>query len=160
MADDEQLLNSNDLPAEQSQDYEVGFGKPPREYQFKPGESGNRKGRPRGSHNAETIFDRVTRELITVTKKGKKIQMTSLEGVVHQVQNQALAGDPRARSEYLRYASLFVKGNSALPQESMDREVRKKILEDFQKRRDRLPAAQSMAEVPAQTEEKPINVFE
>jgi hypothetical protein len=29
------------------EDYEVGFGKPPREYQFKKGQSGNPRGRPR-----------------------------------------------------------------------------------------------------------------
>ena len=27
-------------------DYEIGCGKPPKEHQFKPGQSGNLKGRP------------------------------------------------------------------------------------------------------------------
>lgn len=31
--------------------YEVGYGKPPSGTQFKPGRSGNPKGRPRGSRN-------------------------------------------------------------------------------------------------------------
>ena len=31
--------------------YEVGYGKPPEASRFKPGRSGNPKGRPRGSKN-------------------------------------------------------------------------------------------------------------
>ena len=30
-----------------NKDYEVGYKKPPKEYQFKPGVSGNPKGRPK-----------------------------------------------------------------------------------------------------------------
>jgi len=31
--------------------FEVGFGKPPRSTRFKPGQSGNPNGRPRGAKN-------------------------------------------------------------------------------------------------------------
>ena len=37
-------------------DYEVGYGKPPSHTRFKPGESGNPRGRPRGSRNAQPSF--------------------------------------------------------------------------------------------------------
>ena len=33
------------------QEYKVGPGSPPKEYQFKPGQSGNPKGRPKGARN-------------------------------------------------------------------------------------------------------------
>lgn len=32
-------------------EYEIGYGKPPKEYQFKKGQSGNKKGRPKNSKN-------------------------------------------------------------------------------------------------------------
>lgn len=32
---------------ENQKDYEVGYKRPPREHQFKPGQSGNPKGRPK-----------------------------------------------------------------------------------------------------------------
>jgi len=49
-------------------DYEVGYGRPPVHARFRPGQSGNPKGRPKGSRNkrtamAEQIFDTVAEDL-------------------------------------------------------------------------------------------------
>ena len=35
--------------------YEIGYGKPPKSHQWRPGESGNPQGRPRGSRNKPTL---------------------------------------------------------------------------------------------------------
>ena len=35
-------------------DYEVGFGKPPKEHQYPKGTSGNLKGRPKGARSLKT----------------------------------------------------------------------------------------------------------
>jgi hypothetical protein len=36
------------------QGYKVGYGRPPLHGQFKPGTSGNKKGRPKGGRNAKS----------------------------------------------------------------------------------------------------------
>ena len=39
--------------------YTVGFGKPPKEHQFVKGQSGNAKGRKKGSRNLKETLDSV-----------------------------------------------------------------------------------------------------
>ena len=75
---------------------DVGYGKPPRHAQFKPGQSGNPKGRPRGSLNLTTILARTLREQVTVNENGRKRTITKLEAAVKQIVNKAAAGDAAA----------------------------------------------------------------
>ncbi len=47
-------------------DYKVGFRRPPLETRFKPGHSGNAKGRPKGIKNLKTELEEELSELIRV----------------------------------------------------------------------------------------------
>lgn len=46
----------------ESNEYEVGYGKPPKKHQFKPGYSGNKKGRPKGSLNVFTEIEKMRKK--------------------------------------------------------------------------------------------------
>lgn len=76
--------------------YEVGFGKPPRATQFKKGESGNPRGRPKGSKNFESkvvaMFDRK----IVIQEKGRPRRITMADAILMKLTAQAIAGDMSA----------------------------------------------------------------
>ena len=79
-------------------DYLVGYGRPPRRTQFKPGQVGNPKGRPRGSANARTVVERALNKQITVRKGKKTRKMSMLEALADTYAIKAVQGDRHAAS--------------------------------------------------------------
>ena len=80
-----------DLPEKQG-DYKVGDKHPPREYQWKPGEAGNPKGRPLGIK----YLSEWARELLQQVPRGELEGKTADELVTLALLRKALGGDTRA----------------------------------------------------------------
>jgi hypothetical protein len=74
----------------------VGYRKPPVESQFKPGKSGNPKGRRKGSLNFQATLLRTLQETVIINENGKRKQVTKLEAALKQLLNKAASGDLRA----------------------------------------------------------------
>jgi hypothetical protein len=77
-------------------EYAVGFGKTPRRTRFCKGQSGNPKGRPRGSKNLATMMEKVLKERVVISENGKRRRITKREALIKQLVNKAIAGDPRS----------------------------------------------------------------
>lgn len=75
-----------------SDDYEVGYGKPPRAHQFKKGQSGNPKGRPKGSRNFDTILEAKLGEQMFYTRNGQEVTESRLEVLAERIVTDALKG--------------------------------------------------------------------
>lgn len=73
----------------------VGYKRPPLATRFKPGQSGNPKGRPKGSQNFATVLQAELNAPITVTENGRRKKITKREGVAKELVNKAVAGDPK-----------------------------------------------------------------
>ena len=84
------------LRTERSGDYEVGYGKPPVSTRFKPGRSGNPKGRPRGSKGFNALMRRALSETILVREDGQLRQMSRREVIIMSWIARALKGNDRA----------------------------------------------------------------
>jgi hypothetical protein len=74
-------------------DDEVGYGKPPRSHQFKPGESGNPKGRKKGVKNEVTILQELLQHRVTLNERGKPRKITLLEAILRKVAEDGLRGN-------------------------------------------------------------------
>lgn len=93
--------------AETTGNFEVGFGRPPKHSQFVKGKSGNPKGRPKGSQNLATIFEKVGRERVTVTENGRSRTLTKKHAAVLQLTNKSVSGDTKALRDYLHFAQTY-----------------------------------------------------
>jgi hypothetical protein len=84
-------------------DSEVGYGKPPKHSQFKKGQSGNPRGRPRGAKNSATLFNEALDEKVVTTEKGRCRKITKREAMFKQLANRSAQGDPKATQTVLRH---------------------------------------------------------
>ena len=75
---------------------EVGYGKPPRRSRFKPGQSGNPKGRPKGVRNLATQVRAVLGRRIPVLEHGQRRFASAAEALLHRYLALALKGDVKA----------------------------------------------------------------
>ena len=82
-------------------EYRIGRGQPPLEYQWKPNQSGNKKGRKKGSKNRKTIVQAAERKTFTVKKAGRPRKVTATEVGLHNLQQEVLRGDRKAFLDYL-----------------------------------------------------------
>ena len=87
----------------------VGYRRPPVNRQFKPGQSGNPKGRPKGSKNFVTMFAEVLSRPIKVRDRnnGKARTVSKLEVMIEAITNKAMAGDPKAFATVIQFADKF-----------------------------------------------------
>ena len=86
--------------------YDVGFGKPPKETQFKKGQSGNPAGRPKGSQNKpkigidgrmkKLILDEAYREISINDERGQT-DITIMEAAIRSLGIKAAKGDARSQ---------------------------------------------------------------
>ena len=77
-------------------DFPVGYGKPPTKTQFKKGQSGNPKGRPKGSTNLDELIRKLLMKPVTVTQNGKATKVPTIEALLAKAISRAASGDHRA----------------------------------------------------------------
>ena len=75
---------------------DVGYRTPPKATRWKPGQSGNPRGRPKGSLNLATDLSAELGEQITVREGGQPRRITKQRALVKSLMAKALQGDVRA----------------------------------------------------------------
>lgn len=88
--------------SDQNEDYEVGYRKPPKSGQFKKGQSGNPKGRPKGAKGVKASLRRELESKITILEDGRSVKLSKAEVIAKSLTADALKGDSKSRFEILR----------------------------------------------------------
>lgn len=112
--------------------YEVGYGKPPKKHQFKPGLSGNPKGRPKGAKNEATILREIMHQRMEVREGGRARKISRLEALLLRCLEAALKGDLKAMA-FLLNCYRLIEGDETEHGEPLGHDEQS-ILEEFAKR--------------------------
>jgi hypothetical protein len=79
-----------------SDDYKVGKNRPPLRTRWKPGHSGNPRGRPKRVKDRVSVFNDALNQKLTIQHKGRNRKVTYRDGIVTNIIRQALNGDLKA----------------------------------------------------------------
>ena len=96
-------ISPDDLPPD-GEAYTVGYGRPPSAHRFKPGESGNPRGRPRRSHSTAAVFEAMFRSTVPMMVDGRRRRLTVRQAMALRAMKEILTGNPRAIERWLTYA--------------------------------------------------------
>ena len=95
-------------PAFTASDYEVGYKRPPRHSQFRPGQSGNSKGRPKGAKGLKTLVRELLTQKVDVRSATGVKRMTKMEAMLQKILEQAFSGNLRALSSFVALYQMAV----------------------------------------------------
>ena len=128
------------------EEYRVGPGRPPKQYQFKPGQSGNPKG-ARGrktrpiTPDLKALLERALSDTVTLRQGEKDRIVTKAAAGIEQLVNQYAKGDRHARRDLIDLANKLgvdlVAGQGKKIEEAMQADVTatdKALLADYVKR--------------------------
>jgi len=114
--------------------YSVGYGKPPKHTRFKPGQSGNPRGKVKGRKNVATELVEELSERVVVTENGRKKTLSKQTLILKRMVSDAAQGDARARDQLLKLIGAIEQATpdttDSAPQSAEDA----KILERFRAR--------------------------
>jgi hypothetical protein len=127
-------------------EYRVGPGRPPKEYQFKPGHSGNPKGARRKAKtiapDLKALFERALSEKVTLRQGEQERIITKAAAGIKQLVNQFAKGDRHARRDLLALAERLgvdlVPGQGDALEQSVAMAISandEALLEDYVRRR-------------------------
>lgn len=119
-------------------DHEVGYARPPVGSRFKPGRSGNPKGRPKGSKNLSSILEATLFGPVQVTVGGRTMKVPAFEAAMMRLVRKALEGDLRATEKVVKLlplaqALIDARAEGEAPADVIDLKRDAALLAEFQR---------------------------
>ena len=103
-------------------DYPVGYRKPPEEYRWRKGQSGNPRGRPRSlKKNIAPLVEAFNGEVVIV-EDGRRRRVTKFEAALTQLANRAARGDLKP-SEMIKIAKEIESKSTSAVADSVTKDI-------------------------------------
>jgi Family of unknown function (DUF5681) len=109
----------------------VGYGSPPTATQFRPGVSGNPRGRPKGSSNLATDLAAELGETVTVQEDGHRRRVSKQRALIKSLMRNALKGEVRSSAALLTlYARVITEPpeDESAPIDDEERKILRRFL--------------------------------
>lgn len=111
---------STGKPAE----YEVGYRKPPKHTRFKPGKSGNPRGRPKGAKGLKTLVRETLTKKVTVRTGSGQRKISQIEAALLKTAELAMKGNLRALAELIKlYGNAVPEANEEIERQASQEEL-------------------------------------
>ncbi len=127
------------LPGAKEPDYDVGYAKPPVDTRFKPGQSGNPRGRPKGAKsksnrlpalNEERLKTAITEEayrMISVRDGDRLVEMPVIQAIIRSITLTAAKGNQRSQRMCVDLLQGVERENKALHDELLQAAIDYKV---------------------------------
>lgn len=84
-------------------EYAVGYGRPPPQHRWQKGQSGNPKGKEKGTRNTKTYIQKALSARIRVVEGGRQRKLETRDVLARKLVRRALEGDTKATDTIIRY---------------------------------------------------------
>jgi hypothetical protein len=115
-------------------DDETGFKRPPKGTRFKPGQSGNPKGRPKGRQNLTADLAALMKKRIPIRKDGALRHVTGQEALLLRLFEKAVGGDLKASAQIFAMVMKTDNRESVEPEAQAVSDKDREIVEAFLRR--------------------------
>ena len=85
--------------------HKVGYGRPPKHSQFRPGQSGNPSGRPKKRHTLTSFVGQILNEKLSIVENGEEKRVSKLEALARSMIAKAIKGEGKAMGQLLSLLS-------------------------------------------------------
>ena len=90
-----------DPPSPDEDDDGVGYKRPPKKHRFKPGQSGNPRGRTKGAKGLKTILKKELSGRVRITENGKTRTISKMELLIKRLVEKGGKGDFKSLAKLL-----------------------------------------------------------
>lgn len=127
--------NNEDDKNDQKSVYEVGYKKPPKSTRFQPGQSGNRKGRPKSAKGLSKVYMEEANQKVSIKTAGRTIKITKLQAAMMRLFQKAMEGNIQALGKIAEIGRMVEPQQMQQQMEQTISADEQKIIKEYMKRR-------------------------